>query len=84
MLRACKIVAHSGANFVKTGTGWIPGGANLERIPLIKSHYGNDLKAKAAGGIRTQEDFLKLVDMGVERMGINTYSAVEIARSLPH
>lgn len=82
MLRACDLVMQSGADFVKTGTGWIPGGANLERIRKIKEYCGNDIKVKAAGGIRTKEEFLALRDMGVERMGINTHSAIEIVKSL--
>lgn len=82
MLKACDLVIESGADFVKTGTGWIPGDANIERIKKMKKHCGNKIKIKAAGGIRTLDDFLKLVDMGVERMGINTNSALEIVRAL--
>lgn len=76
--KACEIVISSGADFLKTGTGWIPGGANLERIKKIKQICGKDVKIKAAGGIRTPEEFLHLYDMGVERFGINTKSAIEI------
>lgn len=83
MLRACEMVMKCGADFVKTGTGWIPGGANLERIRKIKEFCKNDIKVKAAGGIRTKEEFLALRAMGVERMGINTQSAIEIVKSLP-
>lgn len=82
MLRACDLVMQSGADFVKTGTGWIPGGANLERIRKMKEYCGKDIKVKAAGGIRTKEEFLALREMGVERMGINTQSAIEIVESL--
>lgn len=82
MLKACDIVISAGADFVKTGTGWVPGGANIERIRKIKNHCGNAIKVKAAGGIRTIDDFYALVEMGVERMGINTASALEIVRTL--
>lgn len=82
MLKACDLVMACGADFVKTGTGWIPGNANIERIALIKRHCGNRIKVKAAGGIRTKEEFLQLVDLGVERMGINTKSAIEIVEGL--
>ncbi len=81
MLKACDIVMESGADFVKTGTGWISGNANLERIYRIKQHCADAVKVKAAGGIRTVEEFLSLVEMGVERMGINTKSAIKIVRS---
>lgn len=81
MLKACEIAIKSGADFVKTGTGWIPGNANIERIHKMKEYCGNDIKVKAAGGIRTQEEFLALYEMGVERMGINTQSALQIVES---
>ena len=80
--RACELVIASGADFVKTGTGWVPGDANLERARMIKQLCGSAIKVKVAGGIRTLEDFTTLVDMGVERMGINTQSAVEIVNAL--
>jgi len=79
--RACEIVAASGADFLKTGTGWVPGGANIERIGKIKGILGSRLKVKAAGGIRTREEFDALLALGVERFGINTKSAVEIVES---
>ncbi len=79
--KVCQIVKDSGADFLKTGTGWVPGNANIERIRRIKSILGNDLKVKAAGGIRTRAEFDELVAMGVERFGINTASAIEIVKS---
>ncbi len=81
--KACEIVLASGADFLKTGTGWVPGDANIERIRKIKGILGGDLKVKAAGGIRTREEFDELVDMGVERFGINTESALKIVESFP-
>lgn len=79
--RVCRVVADSGADFLKTGTGWVPGGANVERIARIKQILDPRVKVKAAGGIRTREDFLRLYDLGVERFGINTASAIEIVHS---
>ena len=79
--RACELVMESGADFVKTGTGWVAGDANVERIRKIKKICGSKIKVKAAGGIRTPQEFIKLYDMGVERMGINTKSALEIVKS---
>jgi len=76
--KACELVIDSGADFVKTGTGWIDGSANIERIRKIKQICGSKIKVKAAGGIRTPQEFLALCEMGVERMGINLKSAVEI------
>jgi len=78
--KACEVVMESGADFLKTGTGWVPGDANVERVARIKRITGKQLKVKAAGGIRTQDDFLRLYDLGVERFGINTASAIEIVK----
>ena len=82
MEKACELVIEAGADFVKTGTGWVPGDANIERIRKIKKICGSRIKIKAAGGIRTPQEFLQLCDMGVERMGINTKSALEIVEYL--
>ena len=82
--KACEIVMKSGADFLKTGTGWIPGNANLDRIRKIKQICGSEVKVKAAGGVRTPDEFLQLIDMGVERFGINTKSAIEIVESFDH
>lgn len=82
MLKACDLVMESGADFVKTGTGWIPGNANIERIRKIKEYCQKQIKVKAAGGIRTLDEFMELADMGVERMGINTKSAIDIVHAL--
>lgn len=77
----CDLVAESGADFLKTGTGWVPGGPNVERIARIKKRLPASVKVKAAGGIRTKDDFMRLYDLGVERFGINTGSAMKIVGS---
>jgi deoxyribose-phosphate aldolase len=76
--KACDIVIEAGADFVKTGTGWVKGDANIDRLKMIKMHVGNQIKIKAAGGIRTVEEFLSLNEMGVERFGINLTTAIEL------
>lgn len=81
MFKACDLVMDSGADFLKTGTGWVPGGANIDRISKIKRYCKDNVKVKAAGGIRTRKDFSRLIEMGVERLGINAASAIEIVRS---
>ncbi|MDD5017376.1 MAG: deoxyribose-phosphate aldolase [Eubacteriales bacterium] len=81
MFKACNLVMDVGADYIKTGTGWIPGGSNIDRIKKIKHYCKDNIKVKAAGGIRTREDFSRLVDMGVERMGVNITSAVKIIES---
>jgi deoxyribose-phosphate aldolase len=82
MLKACELAKGSGANFVKTGTGWISGDVDMNRMKKLKACCGKDIKLKAAGGIHTLADFMTLYEMGVDRMGINTKSAMEIIETL--
>lgn len=81
MVDACKLVMETKADFVKTGTGWVPGDANVSRIEKIKKITDGKIKVKAAGGIRTRAEFDAFLAMGVERFGINTKSALEIVSS---
>lgn len=81
MDKACELVMQTKADFIKTGTGWIKGGANVDRIARIKKLTHGKIKVKAAGGIRTREEFEQLCSLGVERFGINTKSALEIIES---
>jgi deoxyribose-phosphate aldolase len=75
-IRLCKIVTSSGADFIKTSTGFGTAGASLEDVLLFKEHIGSNVKIKASGGIRTREDFVKFLSAGCERLG--TSSAVEL------
>ena len=77
----CRIVADSGADFLKTGTGWVPGDANISRIARIKDLTRGKVQVKAAGGVRTREEFDALLALGVERFGINIASALTIVES---
>lgn len=79
--KACELVMQTKADFLKTGTGWVLGDANVKRIAHIKELTHGKIKVKAAGGIRTREDFNQLLAFGVERFGINTKSALEIVES---
>jgi deoxyribose-phosphate aldolase len=79
--RACELVCQSGTEFLKTGTGWIPGPVDIPRITRIKELTKGKVKVKAAGGIRTKEEFERMVDIGVERFGINLKTALEIVSS---
>ncbi len=78
---ACGIVVDSGAHFLKTGTGWVPGDANIPRIARIKELTHGKVQVKAAGGVRTREEFDALTALGVERFGINIASALSIVES---
>lgn len=63
-----KIVKKAGANFVKTSTGFGTGGATVEHVKLIKETVG-DFDIKASGGIKTKEDFDKMIEAGATRIG---------------
>ncbi len=79
--KACELVLASGADYVKTGTGWFAP-ASIEQVRLIKSVVGNDIYIKAAGGIRTLETIEAFKAEGVYRVGIGLSSAVEIMDKL--
>lgn len=82
MKKACDLVLQGGADYIKTGTGWIPGDANLDRVKAIREYVGDKIKLKAAGGIRTQKEFLYLESIGIDRYGINLNTAIELVNSL--
>jgi len=72
----CQCVTASGADYIKTSTGFGTGGAILEDIKLFKAHIGPDVRIKAAGGMRTREDFAAFINEGCSRLG--TSSAVKV------
>ena len=65
----CEIVSESGADFIKTSTGFSTGGATREDIALFKAHCREGLGIKAAGGIRSFEDARDMVALGATRLG---------------
>lgn len=65
----CRCVTDAGAEFIKTSTGFGTGGATLEDIALFKTHIGEGVKIKAAGGIRTKADMQAFIDCGCDRIG---------------
>lgn len=75
---ACKVVETAGADFVKTSTGLGPSGATVRDVELLRDSLSEHVGVKAAGGIRTLEDVLVLINAGAARIG--TSSAVEIMR----
>ena len=75
-IRLCEIVTLSGADFIKTSTGFGTAGAALEDVLLFKEHIGPNVKIKASGGIKTREDLVKFLSAGCERIG--TSSAVAL------
>lgn len=68
-IKMCEIVSASGADFIKTSTGFSTGGATREDIALFKENVGNNLKIKAAGGIASLQDAEDMINLGAERLG---------------
>ena len=75
----CDIVTRSGADYIKTSTGFSKAGATFADIELFAKHVGPDVKIKAAGGIATLDDAQKFLDLGASRLG--TSRIVKIVRS---
>ncbi len=68
-IRMCEIVTESGADFIKTSTGFSTGGATFDDIALFAEHVGEKVKIKAAGGISSMEDAEKFIALGASRLG---------------
>ena len=76
----CRIVTQSGAEYIKTSTGFSTGGATREDVKLLRANVGPEVKVKAAGGISSLEDAEDFLDLGARRLG--TSRIVKIARQL--
>jgi deoxyribose-phosphate aldolase len=79
-IQGCGLVMEAGASFVKTSTGFASGGATVEDVKLMRRMVGSSFGVKAAGGIRTLEDALKMIEAGAGRLG--TSGSVAIIQQL--
>ena len=68
-IRMCGIVTESGADYIKTSTGFSTGGATFDDVKLMAEHIGPNVKIKAAGGISTLEDAEEFMRLGASRLG---------------
>lgn len=68
-IRMCNIVTESGAEYIKTSTGFSTAGATRDDIRLFAAHIGPGVKMKAAGGISSLEDAQDFLDLGASRLG---------------
>ena len=68
-VRLCQIVSDSGADYIKTSTGFGGGGATREDVALFAKHVGPDVKIKAAGGIADLKDAEDFINLGASRLG---------------
>jgi deoxyribose-phosphate aldolase len=85
-IRLCEICTRTGADFVKTSTGYgfvkLPGGdynykgATVSDIGLMRKHSGPEVRVKAAGGVRTLDDLLMMKEAGADRCGATATEAI--------
>ena len=68
-VKLCQLVSLSGADYIKTSTGFSTGGATQEDVALLRSHVSPRVKVKAAGGISTLEDAEAMIALGANRLG---------------
>lgn len=73
---ACAIAREVRPDFIKTSTGFGTGGAVFEDVELMKKAVGDEVKIKAAGGIRDLETALRMIDLGVSRIGSTASVAI--------
>jgi len=67
----CRLVEEAGAHYVKSSTGFGSGGATLEDIQLMRKSVSQKIKVKAAGGIATLQDCIKMIEAGCDRIGMS-------------
>ena len=65
----CEIVSESGAEYIKTSTGFSTGGATFDDVALLRAHCAPHVKVKAAGGISTLDDAERFIELGADRLG---------------
>lgn len=80
ILKMCNVVAESGAEYIKTSTGFSTEGATFHVVGLMKNGIGSRAKIKVAGGISTLEDAEQFMELGADRLG--TSRAVKLAKSM--
>jgi deoxyribose-phosphate aldolase len=73
---ACKLSEAAGADWVKTSTGFAPGGATLEDLRLMRANVSERVQVKAAGGVRTLPALLEVIDAGVTRCGATATATI--------
>ena len=76
----CKAVTESGADYIKTSTGFSTAGATFHDVELFAKHIGPDVKIKAAGGISSLDDAEKFIALGASRLG--TSRVVKLAKAM--
>ena len=75
-VRACHLVETAGGDYVKTSTGFAPGGATLQDLRLMRAAVSRRVRVKAAGGVRTLDALLDVMNAGASRSGATATAAI--------
>ena len=75
-IRGCRIAEEAGAQFVKTSTGFAPTGATTSDLELMRAAVSPHVQVKAAGGVRTLDALLEVMNVGVTRIGATATAAI--------
>lgn len=78
-IKMCQVVTGSGADFIKTSTGFSTSGATFEDVALFQKHVGEGVRIKAAGGIGSFADAERFISLGADRLG--TSRIVKLAKA---
>lgn len=76
IVKACELTEHAGADYVKTSTGFASEGATTHNVALMKQTVGERLKVKSSGGVRTLDQLIDYMDLGVTRSGCSATGQV--------
>jgi deoxyribose-phosphate aldolase len=75
-VKACELAKQAGADFVKTSTGFSISGATPEDVALMRQTVGTKTGVKAAGGIRTLDDVVRMINAGANRLGSSSSTKI--------
>ncbi|WP_010648205.1 deoxyribose-phosphate aldolase [Oceanobacillus massiliensis] len=75
-IKVTECIIDAGADFVKTATGFNGGGATIEDVQLLRSIAGDKIGVKAAGGVKTYEDAIRIIEAGADRIGASGAIAI--------
>ncbi len=75
-VRGCQLAEAAGADFVKTSTGFAPTGATHEDLALMRRSVSPRVQVKAAGGVRTLDALLQVLQLGVTRVGATATATI--------
>jgi deoxyribose-phosphate aldolase len=75
-IRACHLTEAAGGDFVKTSTGFAPSGATIDDLVLMRANVSPRVQVKAAGGVRTLDALIEVMNVGVTRIGATATEAI--------